>query len=416
MALDAKVVSFLLSDGIVGTTQAITGVGFQPKVVIPFWGGSLNGSNEILRGDVRIGIGFGVSSTSRRCAGGWINDAEGTSETAAFARDDALVTTYEAGNVISGRWDLVSLDADGFTIVVDVDAPTASAVRCHALCIGGADVTDVTIGTFNGSGSAGNQDITGLGFQPDIVMLLAAGTGTIPQNIAGARLSFGAGDGTRNGVLSVGNEDGQGTINNVRYSNDTDCLLLMPAAMTVATRANLSTMLADGFRLNWQTGSTRPVFYLAIKGGSWRVDDVLTATSLTTVVASGFGFQPKGVFVASHGGSASTPGTLQNGWGVSLGAADSTTSRGAHGSREEDAIGTSEPYFSIRYDALYVHQAAGAATVDGLMDLQSFDADGITFVMDDADPTNAFVFFIAMGDTPPGAGGSEGHISLLGVG
>jgi hypothetical protein len=49
------------------------------------------------------------------------------------------------------------------------------------------------------------------------------------------------------------------------------------------------------------------------------------------------------------------------------------------------------------------------------MDVQSLDADGVTFVMDDADPTTRVFGYIGFGDTAV-AGGPPGPNALMMMG
>lgn len=418
MALAAKVVSFLLPDGVAGTTLAVTGVGFQPKAIIFFWGGSTSGVDVAVQGNSRFGIGFAASPTDRRCVGSFSNDNESTTDTAVSMREDHCVVSNAGGGVgDNGRWDLQSMDGDGFTIVVDLDAPSAAASRVHALCLGGADITNVAGGGFDGSGAAGDQDVTTVGFQPDIVFFLASGSSTsIPQADVTARLCLGLAAPSGQGVVTVASENAAGTSNTVRYGTNADCLLLVNSSAGIAGRASFVSMLSNGFRINWSTATGRRSEFLAIKGGGWFVGDLLTNTSLTTVVESGFGFTPKGVFVGSHCGVQSTAGVLQDNLCLSLGAGDSPTSRGAHGGNEPDNLGTSAVWLGVEYDEVYQNLFGGAGVV-GLMDIQSFNVDGITFVMDDADPAARFASYVAMGDTPVApAGPGPNALMLLGVG
>ena len=416
MALSAKVVSFLLSDAVVGTTQAITGVGFQPKALIFFSGGSVSATDLTVDTlNVRVGVGFGVSATKRCCITYFINDAAATMDTSCGIREDSIVAAIDGGAVV-GLWDLVSLDADGFTIVVDDQSTTVASPRVHVLCLGGTDITNVEAKSFTKAAATGNQAVTGIGFQPDMLFFLTTGQlGPLPDLDGTARYSFGAArSSTEQVVLHAFSEDSTAASNVENYSRFDECVLGRINGTFANQRGSLVSLDADGFTINWLEGTTAtPVLVLAIKGGSWKVGNSATAASLTTVVTSGYGFTPKGVMVLSNCATAvNAAGVLNVDMALSVGAADSPTSRGAHSNFEFDASGTSNVWQGIEYDEIYSNLTGGGGIV-GLMDVQSLDADGVTFVMDDADPTARVFAYIGMGDSPAA---DVPSLSLLGVG
>jgi hypothetical protein len=421
MALSAKVVSFLLSDDVVGTTQAITGVGFQPKALIFFSGGSVSATDLVTDTlNTRIGAGFASGATKRGCITYFVNDAEATMDTSCGIRGDAAFAVTDGADVFVGAWDLVSLDADGFTIVVDIDAATASATRVHVLCLGGDDITNVETNSFTKAAATGNQAVTGVGFQPDMVFFLTTGeAGPLPDSDSAARYSLGAArSSSQQVVLHAFSEDAIAASNTDRYSRFDECVLARINGTFANQRGSLVSLDADGFTINWLEGTTAiPVLYLAIKGGGWHIGNSATATSLTTVATSGYGFTPKGVMVLSHCRTAqNTAGVMAVDMTLSVGAADSPTSRGCHSNFEFDASGTSNIFQGISYDEVYQNLTGGGGMV-GEMDLQSLDADGVTFVMDDADPTARVFGYIGFGDTPAAAGGpTVNSLMLMGVG
>lgn len=401
MALQAKVVSFLLSDDVVGTTQAITGVGFTPKAVILFWGGNFSATDSTAQQNTRFGVGFGASATKRGCIGAWINDNEATMETACIIRGDQIVAVVDGTDSAVGRWDLVSMDGDGFTVIVDQDASTANSPRVFALCLGGTDITNVEVNSFTKAASTGNQAVTGVGFQPDMVFFLATGeAGPLPDSDNTARYSFGGGRSAAQQFVIAGfSEDGTGTSNTDRYSRADTCIMGRINGTFANQRGALVSLDADGFTIDWITGTAAiPVLYLAIKGGGWHVGNSATATSLTTIATSGYGFAPKAVLVLSHLATVlSDPNSHQDHLNLSVGAADSPTSRGVHATNEQDALGTSAAWNGVQFDEVYANLSGGAGLV-GLMDVDTFDGDGVTFIMDDADPSARVFGYISCGD------------------
>src|SRR3990170_4493614 len=81
MAYSAIVGSFNIDPTKLATEiQAITGLGFQPKIVLFWWGGSTGTIDTVAGGTINIGFGAAISSTSRFCLMGISVDALATSD------------------------------------------------------------------------------------------------------------------------------------------------------------------------------------------------------------------------------------------------------------------------------------------------------------------------------------------------
>ena len=65
----------------VGQTQAITGLGFQPKVVLFWWSGSTATGDAVAGGNINIGFGAMIDATHRFCVVGASDDATADSGT-----------------------------------------------------------------------------------------------------------------------------------------------------------------------------------------------------------------------------------------------------------------------------------------------------------------------------------------------
>ncbi|HKG77813.1 MAG TPA: hypothetical protein VKA78_00310, partial [Pyrinomonadaceae bacterium] len=89
--------------------QAITGVGFQPKVVLFRYNMSTSTGSQ---SDSVIGFGVGISSSDRRTSGNYSNNNVSTSSNAAWNQDTYVIYTPSG----SSRAGFVSMDSDGFTI------------------------------------------------------------------------------------------------------------------------------------------------------------------------------------------------------------------------------------------------------------------------------------------------------------
>jgi len=397
----AKAGAFNIGTGGAGTTVPVTGVGFQPKVVLYWWSGRTANTDSAGTANHQRGFGVGVSTTDRRAVCSQSRDNAANAVSDAAHRADAAICSLTTTGAIDGLADHSSMDANGFTLVID--ANFATDLRIHYVALGGSLLTDVATGMFTEPGATGNQDVTGLSFQPDAVVLFSAMIGADPPGTAidsTMMLGFAAGAGNPNDIIwaSGGSNDGTGTMRTASYSRAGESIALFNAPITLTNgRAEVDAWLANGFSLNWnERAGSRRIHYLALKGGNYLVGDLLTQTSLTTIAETGFGFSPKGALFVSHNKAQSSADAVQAHDESSVGAFSSTTDRGGHCLIDEDAVPTSDVGTAVEHDELYCNLSTATA-IEGLMDIQSVDSDGFTLVMDDADPAQSFVGYLAFG-------------------
>jgi len=406
MAFSSKTGSFNTGTGILGSTTPVTGVGFTPKVLILWWSGRTESVDTIARASLFRGIGF-ANSVEAVCSVSNSIDAQAAGDSSRGTHGNALVATLDAAGAYDGLMDLQSLDADGFTLVVDDVMPLD--LRVSYLALGGSDLTNSFISVLTESLALGSVGYTGVGFQPDIVLFSSGeNTGALPQSDStGGLLMFGAAKSSTNRyVWSVGTDEASATMDTSSYCIDDGCIAMMPSGIgdVINARADLVSMDSDGFTLDWEEiTTTRRILYLALKGGSYVLGDLLTQTDITTsIVESGFGFSPTAAMFVSHCQTKSTSDTGQAHDRMSIGAFDSASSRGAQATLDTDGVADSEVTTAIEFDGVYVNISTASA-IDGEMDVVSVDSDGFTCIMDNADPAQAFVWYIAFGSTvvPP---------------
>jgi hypothetical protein len=382
-----------------GALTPVTGLGFTPEVLI-FW---LSGRTDITDAEggatYQFGAGFGISSSLRQCAGISSDDGATSSNAGVINRalQCAVAALATSGN-IDGAVDVISLDADGFSLTVDADF--ANDLTVHYLALGG-DITNATCGSFTiGTGDGtGAKALTGVGFLPDLLIFLSTTTTGATSSAPGAGFAFGAATAAASEfVVGVGVQDGQGTMNTIRYGFGDECIAMAdPTYAGFDVRASFTSMDADGFTINVEeVARTRNVNYLALKGGYYAVGDFLTRTDGNDIAVTGTGVNPSAVLFASHCTAESTQDTKQDSAVMSLGAAVSTSSRAACAMSDQDALADSECYAGVEFDEVYIRPDL-ADGHEGLMDLKSLDSDGFTCVMDDTDPDAAFVGYVAFG-------------------
>lgn len=394
---------FQVPTGIVGTVVQVRGVGFQPKWVFFWWNGrdgTVDGAGEA---SVSAGFGFAASPTSRAALAFSSLHANADGEADTVAAPDVPTLTLLPGIAdpvaVDGAADLTALVSDGFDITV-VDQYTVTH-RVHFLAVGGSDVTDTAIGSFVGRASAGDLDIT-VGFQPDLVFLLGwdqAGD-QFPGTRATPCLGIAAGVGASDQFLWAGRSlDNAATTDAKSYCRRGEVIANNVAG---SDRASLSAWLPTGFRLTYSASSgSKWGYYLAVKGGRYKVSALATSTSNgTSLPITGIGFAPKAALFVSSCSPENAGGTASANVTLSIGAATSPSAQAAVALQDKDAQATSDTWTALDYDKVYVNpDVAAAQAVEGLMALATFDGDGLTGTMTDGDPVASFVGVLCIGQT-----------------
>jgi hypothetical protein len=222
-------------------------------------------------------------------------------------------------------------------------------------------------------------------------------------------------------VLSFRSDNGVGTSASRAYCRAGE-IIAQPQSGGVNPRVSFDSFLSNGFKLNQlESGGTQYVSYLALKGGTYKLGDFLTQTNTTAFTeATGLSAAPKGAmfFSACRAQDASDTSTTQA--TMSIGAATSGSSRNAQAIQDKTASNNADCFSAIEHDAIYINPDVGTTqAIEGICDLNSFDANGdMTLQMDDADPAQSFVWYVAFGDRPilTGAGAAAGTGTATGVG
>ena len=166
-------------------------------------------------------------------------------------------------------------------------------------------------------------------------------------------------------------------------------------------------MDSGGFTWNVSNaGDSEVVGYLAIKGGSWNIDEITLNTSTGNQSVSGMGFQPAAVMQFSVGDTALQTTAMASENRLSIGAADGTNEHHT-AVHDEDAAATSivaQKSSSTKLLSSITAAATGSSsTTDEEISHVSFQSGGNTFNVDTAGAAIK-IFQIAMGDSPAGGG------------
>lgn len=377
--------------------KAVTGVGFRPLAVIFYGNGrTADGvsANATTNTDEATYYGFGVSSSSRVV----ITDDGIFSAGGPTSTDTTKCISYAQGGSLKFAADMVSLDADGFTVNFTTAFATASLVNFMAL--GGTDLTNVAIKSVASPAGTGNQASTGVGFKPDAMMLL----GQDPVFSGHNALSMGIGfavSATQRGAncyfMDTASPFGETT-----YQRITKCFVATSDA-AVLREADLVSLDSDGFTLNWTTAATGQTIYaLCLKGGQYHVGSLAQKTSTGAQATTGVGFQPTGLLL-THVGAAATTSVGVLGAYKGLGAASSAAARSVMWTGNgNDGVG------ELDRAAIYTSRADDSTpTLQGKADLTSFDADGFTLNYGTADATAREILYLAFGNAAGGPSNAQ---------
>jgi hypothetical protein len=374
--------------------QAYTGVGFQPKALIFY--ATLETADGYAANTI-IGVGFAVSTSQRFYISEVSQDAVAGATNSQKAHDALAIGLMAAGGAVAIAADLVSMDADGFTL--NWTTANGSAIVINYLAIGGSDVTNVFAGRYTTIAGA-TQAVTGVGFTPDLVLCVGNDATTWPLTGSNhGKMSIGAFTASAQGATTV-RDNGNATTNSdaAVYQRTTKSYVgLSSTAATVLQEFDRASMDADGFTLNSPTVNVGAHFlYLAIKGGRFWVGNETQKTSTGTKAKTGVGFRPKGLL--TFGVNAAASATVNAGGKLSVGASDGTTSRSAW-AEAQSGVPTREDNSATA--AVAVRHATGPSTTNAEASLSSFDADGFTLNWTTADATAREFLAVAFGDLGP---------------
>lgn len=415
MALEKSVGAFSSGTGAVTTTIEIN-TGFEPKAIIFWWTGITGTIDAVGSSDVSQGVGFACGTTNRRCAGWATTDGQSTSVTGRINRNDACVATISGAGSVLGLLDISSFDADGFTLVVDDQFP--ASIRIHYMALGGDTITNATTGEFDMEDGDVTQPVV-VGFEPNAILLSSTLFASSTQGTIGL---FGFGAATapdEAAVIAIGDRTGIGDQDANSYCRMGECMAILDSTQAggpVDMRAEFNEFNTDNggsFELNWvETGftGTRLCNYLALAGASVKVGSLSTEVGTSTEIPVDLGFTPEAVMFVSAARTESIANSSSAHAHFSMGAATGPTERGAQAAWDEDfpSPSTSASATAVEHDAVYINIAADD-TVQARMDVQSFDSNGFTCIMDTADIAQNFVWYMAFGE-PSGGGGSSAYV------
>jgi hypothetical protein len=254
------------------------------------------------------------------------------------------------------------------------------------------------VGTFAQPTSSGNQSVSGLGFQPKIVLFFGTQS-TSDASASDATVFFGvAVSSTDRRAITTSAADNV-TSTQARYNNkNTACIVIATGTVTEAVVADLVSMNSDGFTLNFDTVDSRAriINYLALGGTDLTNyatgQDTIPTTATTKAVT--VGFRPDCVLLFSGKTNTSASASAAANTAAFLGWFTSTTGRAYTGWRSRNA----------RPSASTFHRQSASKAVAGISDtgvfaeadVSSIDTNGFTLNWTTVPGAAEFYYYVAL--------------------
>lgn len=375
--------------------QDVTGLSFQPKLVIFFTGDS-NAFGAAAH--VMLGFGAATSSSQRFGGGAYSEDGNGTSVARLDWGTDVCIGVYQA---VGTQWwaDFVQFNSDGFRI--NVTTAPASTRKVIYLAIGGSDLTNVKVGSIDLTTGTGDFSTTSPGFQPDCVILSSMLTSTTEAAASFFSWAIGCMTASAQRAVSIYGQDGQGTSNENRCGSDAHCLLREGGSGGVGSvdvKCTFVSMDANGFTINKGTApaSNYRVGYIALKGGQYSIGTMSQPTSAQSKSETGHAFTP--VALLNFGASqltADDDGTTKTEASHCVGAATGSAAEGVIAGRSLDAQNTSDTY--RRNEETACMCSVTPSSTQSIADFTSFNSDGYTVNWSTADGSARLFYSLLFG-------------------
>jgi hypothetical protein len=367
--------------------QSITGLGGQPVALIIF----RNQDSIATSADASMMIGAASGSSNQFVCGYRSRDNQADSDTRRFSYTDAIISVApNNANAPVRQAALVSFDSDGFTInwSINNDGGTGSYTYIAFFA-----PVDVHVGSFSLNGSTGNQAITGVGFQPKVVLFLNSNNATGGYQDGASQMIGMATSSSARGVHSSFDEDAQATMDVQRSGSTSLCIQRIDDAGANVQAADFVSMDSDGFTINVSTtdGVQPTIGYVAIGGSglSAKVDSITGRSTNGSTAYTGVGFTPALMMFAGFGFVASN--SIFSGFGAAT-----ASDQGYIGSASENNVTTSNCARTYSSTNCIGYPLFAGSGVSMQAALTSFDADGFTLNFGTTDGAASNISYMAL--------------------
>jgi len=384
-------------------TQAISGLGFQPKLVIVMGVETA----DVNTSDYRMHYGAATSSVAgdQWAVSGFSNDNQATSDASRFLNTGVVVGLASTGQSMQCVAELDSIDSDGFTLNWTT---TSAAVDFIYIALGGSSL-DVEVGTVTYPNTTGDFSETGVGFQPKAVVLCTSYGGMSSSSAQDSRFNIGmAVSSSSRFSLYGGTDDNQATSD--AFKVDSVSFILersLTGAGSIDVQTDFVSMDADGFTLNNTDapGGTNQLPYIAYGGTINTFIGQLTQPGDGNQVITGVGFEPSFTFLNSIQSSGSFDTVLNNNT-INLGFGDSVNNANVR-AFDFDGQSTTNNFHSGSNTKAFLAASSGSSSGDAVY--TSNDPDGFTLNWSNTSGSTRRLHYLSIGDAA--SGGISGTIT-----
>ncbi len=382
--------------------QAITGVGFQPKLVIFF------GNYKTADGtDVNAQEFFGAATSSTRRA--VIASASKDNVIAACKKrwSNALCITQisvstlgtGAASLVNAEADFVSMNADGFTI--NWTTCDASQRIINYIALGGDDLTNASVGSFLSPTGVADTAVS-VGFTPDALIIFDNTVTTTPTaagsvNNNAFNIGFVVGTTKQNSRVTMRQSQTTGVSNTYGYQRTNSCQNTLSGTGVAVRTAVIKSMDSNGFTLTFSgtPGTAVYINYIALKGGQYDTGSFNEATSTGNQSVT-TGFTPSGVIFQSAGNA--TSAAVSSVSRISFGVGVSASERGSIWSGDLDNKATSVADSDLNRTRVLRFLVEGPPIFGADMDFVSNDSTGFTVNNTTVDGNAREILYFAFGN------------------
>jgi len=284
-------------------TDSGSGITFQPKVTLFFWGGGVPFSGFLMRANSNGGRGYAISPTDRACVAALNVNGVGTSVAKRAHLTDTVFCQIDTGapNVTKGRLDINALNVNGIQLIVD-ESFSVDGMRFSMLGLAGdLDEAAIIQAIMADDGCASDpRDFTGFGFDPEFGMGIGMGDADLKVTDFESRSNVGMFlSGVQQGAWGNSSVDGAATSATARYEKFGDIALVrVTDSGNVRLRQSFNAFITDGIRLNCIEDKDDRYSMLGLAGGSFHIEEFVTRTSTGTIILTP-GFEVSGGFIIS---------------------------------------------------------------------------------------------------------------------
>ncbi len=381
MSFEAQAGSFAMpTSG--GNSQVVTGLGFDPKIV--FFFPTRQTADGVITHAMHA-FGAAVSSTERFSAQVTNEDGQTMSDSIGEMLTTRCISAlvYGTASIVYDA-DFVSMDTGAFTI--NVTTAPGSAFRVGYLALGGTDLTDVALGSFQGGGFV-EQDITDVGFQPDCVILIGTNEDDAidtSENHFMFMTGWATGESAERGVWSQSGRNNVSPSVEKRAQVTNAIINSLDRNGNIVGVAELTSFLSNGFQLTFSDVIDEFYFYIALKGGQYFAGELTTQTGAGVFSETGVGFEGIAAMFMSFCNPANA--SVQAHAELSLGIATSSTEQFMRGHQAEDVQSTTDADQFSDDDLIYANYDQNQ-TLEGSAKFSKFESDGFELDQIDGDPT-----------------------------